>query len=48
MHPTGLLKNQKIKIWLFQKVKKSQNKVGVAEPIGSKNDITLSRVGTGN
>ena len=35
-------------MWLFQKVGKSQDKIGVAERIGCLNDIVLSKIGREN
>ena len=38
-----------LKIWLFQNVKISQNKVGVAEEIGCGNELkSLQKIGTEN
>ena len=34
-----------MKICFFQKVEKSQNKVGVAEEIGGENNLVLSNIG---
>ena len=37
-----------IKLWLFQKVEKIQNKFIVAKEIRCRNDIVLSKIGWGN
>ena len=39
----GVSFKRNIKIWLFQKVGKSQNKVGVAKEIGCGNDKALNK-----
>ena len=39
----GSILKRNIKIWLFQKVEKSQKKVAVAEEIGCGNDTILSK-----
>ena len=42
------ISKKNIKIWLFQKLQKSQNKIEVAEEIGCRNDIIFIKIGRGN
>ena len=36
-----------MKVWLFQKVGKNQNKFGVAKEISCRNDFVMSKIGPG-